>query len=422
MRLLCLSNGHGEDDIGVKILLALAQRLPNLELAALPLVGTGQAYNQHQIPVIGPVQPMPSGGFIYMDGRELARDVQGGLLQLTWRQSQSIRQWVKQGGRSPALGLAVGDIVPLVFAWWSGLPYGFVGTAKSEYYLRDEVGLLPQTQRDPWWSGLVGAKESVYFPWERWFMTQRRCRLVCPRDQITGDRLQQYKIPAYSLGNPMMDGLESKTLLPEALPHWENCMKVLLLPGSRVPEAYDNWERILQAVDSAQEQYSGRRLLFLAALAPHLDPDPFVQALVAQGWRSSLPPTHAITPESQSYSRYSGFLQLSQTSYGDYLQFADLAIAMAGTATEQFAGLGKPIISLPGRGPQFTAQFAEAQTRLLGASVTLCRYPGEVGLEIKKLISDPDRLHIIGQNGRKRLGEPGAADRIAQQLCSLLIQ
>jgi len=43
--------------------------------------------------------------------------------------------------------LSRGDIVPLLFAWLSGATYAFVGTAKSEYYLRDEAGPLPrQTQ------------------------------------------------------------------------------------------------------------------------------------------------------------------------------------------------------------------------------------------------------------------------------------
>lgn len=39
---------------------------------------------------------------------------------------------------------------------------------------------------------------------------------------------------------------------------------------------------------------------------------------------------------------------------------------MAGTAAEQAVGLAKPVLQLPGQGPQFTASFAEAQRRLLG--------------------------------------------------------
>jgi uncharacterized protein (TIGR03492 family) len=45
----------------------------------------------------------------------------------------------------------------------------------------------------------------------------------------------------------------------------------------------------------------------------------------------------------------------------DFLAWGDLALAMAGTATEQFVGLGKPALVIPGAGPQFTRLFAERQ-------------------------------------------------------------
>ena len=44
-------------------------------------------------------------------------------------------------------------------------------------------------------------------------------------------------------------------------------------------------------------------------------------------------------------------------------------ICMAGTAAEQAIGLGKPVIQIEGKGPQFTESFAEAQRRLLGKYV-----------------------------------------------------
>ena len=65
-RLLCLSNGHGEDIIAVRILQELRQISSKLNISALPLVGEGRAYFTAGIPVIGAVQAMPSGGFIYM--------------------------------------------------------------------------------------------------------------------------------------------------------------------------------------------------------------------------------------------------------------------------------------------------------------------------------------------------------------------
>jgi len=49
-RLLCISNGHWEDTIARRILSELRSRHPDLELAALPLVGAGDAFQQQQIP------------------------------------------------------------------------------------------------------------------------------------------------------------------------------------------------------------------------------------------------------------------------------------------------------------------------------------------------------------------------------------
>ena len=100
---------------------------------ALPIVGEGRAYQKINIPMIGKVRNMPSGGFIYMDGRELMRDVGDGLVQLTLNQIQSIRRWVSSQtklGNQKAV-LAVGDIVPLLFAAVSGANYAFVGTVKT---------------------------------------------------------------------------------------------------------------------------------------------------------------------------------------------------------------------------------------------------------------------------------------------------
>ncbi len=412
MKLLCLSNGHGEDVIAVRILQALQQTDHPPELAALPLVGEGNAYRQADIPIAGAVQAMPSGGFIYMDGRQLVRDIRGGLVGLTLSQLRTVKTWAKQGGKI----LAVGDIVPLLMAWWSGAAYAFVGTAKSEYYLRDEVGWLP---RKSWWSDrLERSTNCIYLPWERWLMRRSRCQAVFPRDQITATNLQQFGIPAFDLGNPMMDGLGlgSGEYGVENRDRQE-VLTLLLLPGSRAPEAYRNWDRLLVAVDAVMREFQGQRLRILAAIAPSVNGDPLADALKSHGWQS-VPLTDG-TDAAIQFSQGRAHLSISQTAYAAYLRQADVAIAMAGTATEQFVGLGKPAIAIPGKGPQFTPAFAEAQTRLLGPSVTLIPDPNQVGTALQALLADPDRLHLIGENGRRRLGEPGAAQRIANCLVDI---
>ena len=414
MKLLCLSNGHGEDIIAVQIIQHLQRHSLAPDIAALPLVGEGHAYSQHQIPIIGPVQNMPSGGFIYMDGKQLGRDLRGGLLQLTWAQYQAMGRWMKSSGKGKIL--AVGDIVPLLFAWLSGADYGFVGTAKSEYYLRDEGGWLPQTN---WFRRMMG---SVYEPWERWLMSRRRCKAVFPRDKLTTDILRQWSIPAFDLGNPMMDGLESQLSLTSTREE-DRPLVIVLLPGSRVPEAENNWQQILQALRGIMSEFKHNSLLFLSAIAPSLNLAVFEESALIYGWKKLAPDAIKI-PINDLHSLYltknNATLVLTQNSYADCLNLADLGIAMAGTATEQVVGLGKPVITMPGNGPQFTYRFAEAQARLLGHSIILVKQPELVVKGIKSLFQDADRLHLIAVNGKRRMGQSGAAQRIANCLTEIL--
>jgi uncharacterized protein (TIGR03492 family) len=407
-QLLVVSNGHGEDIIAIRILEALQENYNKVNLAALPIVGEGHAYKQLAIPLVSSVQQMPSGGFIYMDKRQLWRDLQGGLLQLTISQYQAARNWAKAGGKI----LAVGDIVPLLIAWLSGADYAFVGTAKSEYYLRDERGWLAKTSFWERWYG------SIYFPWERWLMKHPRCKAVFPRDTLTAEILQRFSIAAFDLGNPMMDGIEA--VEAEKLQVKNEALTILLLPGSRLPEAMRNWHKILLVLEAINKTFNDQSLVFLAAIASGLPLQTFENKLTSQGW---ILENNLLNNECQEavFTRNGVTLILTKQNYSDCLQKAKIAIAMAGTATEQFVGLGKPAIIIPGEGPQFTQVFAEAQTRLLGCSVILVEQPQQVASIIQSLLQDSERLQLIAENGKRRMGKSGAAARIANCLQEKLL-
>ncbi|HYW19250.1 MAG TPA: lipid-A-disaccharide synthase-related protein [Nodularia sp. (in: cyanobacteria)] len=423
LQLLVLSNGHGEDVIAVSILQQLQQQENPPDIFALPLVGEGRAYQKLGIPCIGSVQTMPSGGFIYMDGRQLVRDVRGGLVQLTLNQIQAVRRWVvsqtELGNKSAVL--AVGDIVPLLFACFSGANYAFVGTAKSEYYVRDEVGLLSRKSKAARWENFSG---SIYHPWERWLMSRRRCQAVFPRDGLTTEILQQWSIPAFDMGNPMMDDLEPSF----SAANQQNIAKPLvftLLPGSRPPEAYANWEIIMVAVSELMASFSKRNsilqtsgnVVFLGAIAPGLDQSILSESIQSQGWQiHTESPLSLADPHPWIFKQKNAYLVLTQKAYNDCLYWGDLAIAMAGTATEQFVGLGKPAIAIPGNGPQYNPAFAEAQSRLLGESLFLVDNPGQVHQVAQSLWQNPDNLQFISENGIRRMGKSGAARRIADFL------
>jgi len=426
VKILSLSNGHGEDAIAVRILRELQHQPQPPELAALPLVGLGQAYRQlDNVPIIGQVKSLPSGGFIYMDKHQLWRDLQGGLFPLIIQQYQTIRQWVKQGG----IILAVGDIVPLFLAWLSGGNYAFVGTAKSDYYLRDELGQLPLTGMWRWYRYC----DSIYFPWEQKLMKNSRCLAVFPRDTLTTQTLQKYSIPAVDVGNPMMDNLEPSInhfYLDPLHREKQRSLFITLLPGSRSPEVNRNWDIILQGVDAIIQSSirstenpipSYQHLVFLAAIASSLDIQQFCQSLSLHQWQETpdlrLPNINFPWDHGELiFSQKKATLILTNQAFNDCLALGDVAIAMAGTATEQFVGLGKPAIAIPGEGPQFTPTFANNQQRLLGRSLIIVENPIEIPEILRSLLLNSDQLKLIAENGKRRLGQPGASRRIAQYL------
>jgi len=67
--------------------------------AALPLVGEGRAYTHLGIPNCGS-ETMPSGGFIYMDGRQLVRFGRW-LTSTDLAQLKAVRSWAKLVGYWP---------------------------------------------------------------------------------------------------------------------------------------------------------------------------------------------------------------------------------------------------------------------------------------------------------------------------------
>ncbi len=417
-RLLVISNGHGEDIIALKIIQELYKVSDSLlssqkiDITALPMVGEGFAYQKANIPLLGKVQKMPSGGFVYMDSRQLWEDVKSGLVPLTINQYQQVKQWRKQGD---GLILAVGDILPLLWAWLSGVDYFFVGTAKSEYYLRDDEGWLKDISAIDRFSG------SIYYPWERWLMANKRCLGVFPRDTLTAQSLQSYGIQAYDFGNPMMDDIDIPSPFPQSN-DFDYSLKVLLLPGSRFPEALDNWQLILTAVDTLLSIHN-LDLIFVGAIAPSLDISKFTEILHKFRWFSPSEKSINILiedPDKIILQKQKAQLILSQNSYAQCLQYCDISIAMAGTATEQFVGLGKPVIAFAGNGAQYNAKFAENQSRLLGISLQLVDNPQQVKAKLQQLLCNPDLWQSISVNGKTRLGSAGGAKKIADKLLAKL--
>jgi uncharacterized protein (TIGR03492 family) len=398
-RLLVLSNGHGEDQIALRLISALRQRRPELELAVLPLVGEGDAFAGLEatgvLRRVGPRQRLPSGGFSNQSLRGLGRDLAAGLPLLSLRQLRLVRRW----GASGQPLLAVGDLLPLLLAGASGAPFGFIGTPKSDYTWRSGPG--QQLLSDAYHR----LKGSEWDPWEWALMGQRRCRLVAVRDQLTARGLRRHGVRATAPGNPMMDALGASA---DTLPPSAGVRRVLLLMGSRSPESIGNLERLIEALLRCRQP-----LEVLAATGGQHGEEAIAGTLQRLGLERSPVPARGGAVAAWRHQQHPLRLLLGPGKLADWARAAELAVATAGTATEQVVGLGCPALSLPGPGPQFKAPFARRQSRLLGGAVRVCHSAAELAEGVEHLLADGALREQLGAIGRRRMGPAGGSARIA---------
>ncbi|MFN9631656.1 MAG: lipid-A-disaccharide synthase-related protein [Cyanobacteriota bacterium] len=414
-RLLVLSNGHGEDLIALRVIEALRDLHPAVDIAVLALVGEGAAFTgappELGLQCLGPCRPLPSGGFSNQSLRGLLRDLAAGLPLSTWQQLQVARSWGATG--QPIL--AVGDLLPLAMAWLGGGPYGFIGTPKSDYTWR--------TPPPSGWGSTATAdlyhrcKGSEWDPWEWALMRQPRCRLVAVRDRLTARGLRAHGVGALAPGNPMMDGFQEHPLPPPL----RQRRRVLLLPGSRLPEALGNLRRLLACLPGAlQCDRLGGLTVFMPTgrgLGRSMD----LPRLMQQARFEPMPPPPLSGAEA-SWKRGTLELWISEGRFDAWAPWAEVGVATAGTATEQLVGLGLPALSLPGPGPQFTRGFARRQSRLLGGAVVPCASAGELGTRLLELLGDPGARACLGRLGRQRMGPAGGSAALAELILGRLIR
>ncbi|MEB3158609.1 MAG: lipid-A-disaccharide synthase-related protein [Synechococcus sp.] len=404
--MLVVCNGHGEDLIALRILEALHDLEHQLPLSVLPLVGEGKAFTlamqQGWLRMIGPRAQLPSGGFSNQSARGLLADLVAGLPLLTWRQWRCLRRESKQ----VSAVLAVGDLLPLLMAWGSRQPFGFIGTPKSDYtwssgpkrHLSDTYHRLKGSEWDPWEWALMGSK---------------RCQLVAMRDRLTARGLRRHGVQALAPGNPMMDGLKTSPP-PAAL---ERCRRLLLLCGSRMPEALRNAERLLRSLQGFQSDVP---LTLLMATGSRPSEEALQPMLHQLGFRPCPPPAASVNATA-CWVNGAQMLLLGSGRFNQWASWAEVGLATAGTATEQLVGLGIPSLSLPGRGPQFTQGFAERQSRLLGGAVRTCGSAAELQRHLTALLADTPLRETLGRIGRQRMGGAGGSRALAQLVIKRLI-
>ncbi|MGD1853555.1 MAG: lipid-A-disaccharide synthase-related protein [Leptolyngbyaceae cyanobacterium] len=390
-KLLFISNGHGEDNHSSHIIRSLQELAPELDIAAAPIVGQGHAYRNINVPIISPTLTLPSGGFTYTNRLRLINDIRAGLLTSTWKQLRAVQRYAPQCD----LVFATGDVVGQCFAYLSGRPFiSFTSPLSAMYEGTLKIDMvLKAVLRSP------------------------RCLVLFSRDAYTAKDYQQQGFKKAQFGGiPSLDRLkpQGKDLQLAA-----DRPMMALLPGSRIPEAMHNLKLLLGLAKEIAQRNS--QVQFRAALVPDV-----MTALdtVAQeaGWHHDHGKLTYLV-DGQSIATVLCF----SNAFNDIVCHTTLVLGMAGLAVDQAMAIGKPILQIPGPGPQFTYAFAEAQDRLLGLSVKTVGTEPATPNTLKaaaqyavEVIQDEAYLKACIANGKERFGPFGASYRIAQTILNTL--
>jgi uncharacterized protein (TIGR03492 family) len=390
-RILFISNGHGEDNHTSHVIQTLRELSPSIEMAAMPIVGEGKAYRSLDIPIIGPTQTMPSGGFFYMKRLYLLKDFQSGLIGLTWRQLQAVLQYAPNCD----LVMATGDFISQTFAYLTKRPFvSFISCLSALYEGRLRINPLL-------WHDLNSS----------------RCLTVFTRDSYTAFDLQRQGITKAQFGGiPALDRLVPTGVDLQLKPEVPT---IALLPGSRMPEAARNFCLQLQLVVEIAKVMPESGLQFRAALVPNLMAE-LDDIAKSEGWQLNQGILTYSLPGSSAEESPLVEVKCYSNAFSDIVYYSTLVIGMAGLAVDLAVAIGKPIIQIPGQGPQFTYAFAEAQTRLLGINAqTIGTGPAtpdtlkQAALRLVETLQDADYLAECQKNGPERFGPSGASQRIA---------
>jgi len=359
-----MSNGYGEDKAAACIAGRLVDAYPSAEVMAAPLVTEGECYSRLGIPLLTHGKSPPSGGFPL-------KSVRGFVLDLSF-----VHRYAGYCARLRHISaeidrvVAVGDVSLLTLAYLSfRKPILFVDLAKSTH-------------------------KGHHYRIEESLMRRLACE-VLTRDDVTREDLEHRGINARYLGNPMMDGI-----VPMGISLGEGPI-VGILPGSR-SESPENLLRILLVVERLPAE-----ITFACALPACVSVDRAVWPARAKGW----------VLDDASLRKNGRCVRMTSNGFADVILNARVVIGLAGSANEQAAGLGVPVVSFAGCGPQTTARRMRDQERLLGGAARfISDFPEGVASEVMCLLSDHEERARRGSVGASRMGPPGASKAIAGYL------
>ncbi len=398
MRATLLSNGHGEDAVGVQLARAFRAHAPGLELQAFPTVGQGQAYEALELPILGPRREMPSGGFMMHTASAFWADMRAGFLPMTAAQLRALRRLETD------LLVVIGDVYALLL--------GTLVQTSARFYVQTLVSAHQKTRSRPnrYFMERISAPER--------FLMRRTVRHSYLRDVPTAESLQRYGLGVSAPGNPMLDALGYEGLPLTLPPHRP---VVALLPGTRShrDEALVTMLRTLSSWPEALGliAWTGAALPVVPGWR-WLESGPDLWTGVETDIRKDTGAGREPVPSGHAASR----IYLFKNRFAAVLHAAQLVLGTAGTAHEQAAALGLPIVTFP-LPPIYSRPFIQNQKRLLGEAVSVSeRDPAALLQTLRRLYEDPSLYERAARVGRARMGQAGGSAAIVRDILGRIDQ
>ena len=381
--LTILSNGYGEDSIGSLLVSEFQLQSPKLKLQAFPTVDKGNSYEASNINILGPRKVMPSGGLLMHSLELFLADMRAGFVQMTVQQLWQLRR------TRTDIVLVVGDVYAL------GLSQ--LIHCKERYFVQSLVSRYHQIGNEDQKANRY-IMENISAP-ERWLI-KNTVKQMYVRDELTASWLHSQGLQhVHALGNPMLDALGEDAFAVEFGPK----SIIALLAGTRD-----------YAPDSLKKM-----LLGLAEL-------PACTALVPWARHESVPDVAGWQKANLNIAEEGYMLTLSQADkqihffknrFAAVLHSSQLVLGTAGTAHEQAASLGKPIVSFA-MPPFYNQSFLDNQKRLLGDALILCDgSPKAISRKITDLLAGIGWEEAIG-TGPERMGKSGGSRKIVADILS----
>lgn len=414
LTLTILSNGYGEDSIGAKLAAEMLRQRPDWQVQAYPTVDAGNAYAGLGIPILGQRKIMPSGGLMVHHPQLFMQDIAAGFLSMLVRQLADLARL-----QTDAL-ILVGDVYTLLLSQLINTKQRFyVQSLVSAYHRNENAAWHRQTMENFTLleRSLIRARK------------QREVQRIYVRDAKTAAYLQAHGFgQARFLGNPMMDGLAEDRLEPSLYDASATSFSDAFSAGDNVDDGSPEATRLALLAGSRDYAPTSLALMLsaLAAWGAHEKVNAFLAwsrpvaevAPLLAGWRKLA--GGKARGHLASYQQGRARVHLLQGRFGAVLHAADVVWGTAGTANEQAAGLGKPVLSFV-VAPFYSHKFLANQKRLLAEALTISR-PERLWQDTRALLDNPPAYHHACQVGQARMGQAGGTARIVADVIHKLEQ